>query len=157
MFPKEIDDPVVTEYVNRLANNIARNSDLRVPLKVFLVQQEVRKDGKVVFNPDGQPQQVANAMALPGGFLIVFAGVVLESENESQLAGVLAHEISHSAARHANRLANKAKAFNIAQMATFIGLQIFAPGLFYAVSYLGYFLKGLLLQAIFNGMGWFLP
>jgi Zn-dependent protease with chaperone function len=153
VFPKEIDDPVVTEYVNRLANNIARNSDLRVPLKVFLVQQEVLKDGKVVFNPDGQPQQVANAMALPGGFLIVFAGVVLESENESQLAGVLAHEISHSAARHANRLANKAKAFNIAQMATFIGLQIFAPGLFYAVSYLGYFLKGLLLQAIFNGMG----
>jgi Zn-dependent protease with chaperone function len=153
VFPREVDEAVVTEYVNRLANNIARNSDLRVPLRVFLVQQEARKDGKAVFDRDGQSRQVANAMALPGGFLIVFAGVILESENESQLAGVLAHEISHSAARHANRLANKAKAFNIAQIATFIGLQIFAPGLFYAASYLGYYLKGLLLQAIFNGMG----
>lgn len=153
VFPREIDDAVVTEYVNRIANNLARNSDLKIPLKVFVVRQEVRKDGKPVLDKDGQPQQVANAMALPGGFLIVFSGVLLESENESEFAGVVAHEMAHAAARHANRMANKGKLFSVAQLAAFIGLQIFAPGLFYAASYLGYYLKGLLLQAIFDGMG----
>ncbi len=153
MFPQEIGDPVVTEYVNRIANNLARNSDLQIPLKVFVVRQEIRKDGKPVLDKDGQPQQVANAMALPGGFLIVFSGVLLESENESEFAGVVAHEMAHAAARHANRMANKGKLFSVAQLAAFIGLQIFAPGLFYAASYLGYYLKGLLLQAIFDGMG----
>jgi predicted Zn-dependent protease len=77
----------------------------------------------------------------------------MASENESQLAGVIAHEMAHSAARHARRLANKGRTFSIVQLAAMIGLQVFAPGLFYAGSYLGYYLKGLLLQAIFNGMG----
>jgi len=153
VFPKEIDDPVVTEYVKRIANNIARDSDLQVPLKVFVVQQQVRKDGKPVLDKDGRPQQITNAMALPGGFLIVFSGVLLESENESEFGGVIAHEMAHVAARHSNRLANKGRLFSITQLATFIGLQIFAPGLFSAASYLGYYLKGLLLQAIFDGMG----
>jgi beta-barrel assembly-enhancing protease len=143
----------VTEYINRLANNLARNSDLRVPLKTYVVQQELKKDGKPVLGKDGQPQQVANAMALPGGFLVLYAGVILESENESELAGVIAHEMSHCAARHAQRLASKGKTFSIVQLAAAIGLQVFAPGLFYAASYLSYYLKGLLLQAIFQGMG----
>ncbi len=153
LFPKDVNDPVVKEYVNRLANNIARNSDLQVPLQVFLVQQEVRKDGKLVLDTRGQPQQVANAMALPGGPLVIFAGLVLAAQNESELAGVMAHEMAHISARHANRLANKGKTFSIVQLATMIGLQVFAPGLFYAASYLAYQLKGLLLQAIFNGLG----
>jgi len=153
VLPKEVDDPVLKEYVNRVAQNIARNSDLAVPLKVYLVQQEVRKEGKPILGKDGQPQQVTNAMALPGGSLFIFAGVMLASDNESQLAGVIAHEMAHSAARHGRRLANKGRTFGIVQLAAVIGLQIFAPGLFYAGSYLGYYLKGLLLQAIFNGMG----
>lgn len=153
VLPKEIEDPAVKEYVNRVAQNIARNSDLAVPLKVYVVQQEVRKEGKPILGKDGQPQQVTNAMALPGGSLFIFAGVVLASDNESQLAGVIAHEMAHSAARHGRRLANKGRTFGIVQLAAVIGLQIFAPGLFYAGSYLGYYLKGLLLQAIFNGMG----
>jgi Zn-dependent protease with chaperone function len=153
MFPQEIEDPVVKEYVNRVATNLGRHSDLQVPLKVFVVEQELRKNGRPVLDKNGQPQQVANAMALPGGFLIVFAGVMLESENESELAGVLAHEMAHAAARHSNRMRNKGKVFSIAQLATIIGLQFLAPGLFSAASYLGYYLKGLLLQAIFDGMG----
>jgi hypothetical protein len=73
MLPKTVDDPVLKEYVNRVAQNLARNSDLAVPLKVFLVQQEVRKEGKPILDKDGQPQQVTNAMALPGGYLFIFA------------------------------------------------------------------------------------
>jgi Zn-dependent protease with chaperone function len=151
--PKEIHDPVITEYVNRLANNLARHSDLQVPPKVFVVEQEVRKNDRAVLDRHGRPQQVANAMALPGGYLFVYAGLILEAETESELAGVMSHEIAHVSARHANRLANKGQLFNILGTATMVGLQIFAPGLFTAASYLGYQLKGLLLQGIFNGLG----
>jgi Zn-dependent protease with chaperone function len=153
LFPEEIKDPVVREYVNRLAANLALNSDLQVPLNTYVVQQELKKDGRPVLGKDGQPEQVANAMALPGGYLIIFAGIVLESETESELAGVIAHEMSHCAARHAHRMQSKGKTFGIIQLATTIGLSIFAPGLFQAASYLGYYLKGLLLQGIFQGMG----
>jgi predicted Zn-dependent protease len=118
-----------------------------------VVQQEVRKHGRPVLDKDGQPQQVANAMALPGGYLFVFAGLLLEAETESELAGVIAHEMAHASARHSHRMANKGKWFNVAQLGAVIGLQIFAPGLFHAASYLGYQLKGLLLQGIFNGLG----
>jgi len=153
LFPREIKDPVVTEYVNRLAANLALNSDLQVPLNTYVVQQELKKDGRPVLGKDGQPEQVANAMALPGGFLIIYAGIILESETESELAGVIAHEFSHCAARHAHRMQGKARTFGIIQLATTIGLSILAPGLFQAASYLGYYLKGLLLQGIFQGMG----
>jgi Zn-dependent protease with chaperone function len=153
LFPERIKDPVVTEYVSRLAANLALNSDLQVPLNTYVVQQELKKDGRVVLGDDGQPEQVANAMALPGGYLIIFAGIILESENESELAGVIAHEMSHCAARHAHRMQGKGRTFGILQLAASIGLSIFAPGLFQAASYLGYYLKGLLLQAIFQGMG----
>jgi Zn-dependent protease with chaperone function len=153
LFPQEIKDPVVREYVNRLANNLALNSDLQVPLNTYVVQQELRKDGRPVLGKDGQPEQVANAMALPGGYLIIYAGIILESETESELAGVIAHEMSHCAARHAHRMQSKDKTFGIIQLASTIGLSIFAPGLFQAASYLGYYLKGLLLQGIFQGMG----
>ena len=153
LFPEEIKDPVVREYVNRLANNLALNSDLQVPLNTYVVQRELRKDGRPVLRKDGQPEQVANAMALPGGFLIIYAGIVLESETESELAGVISHEMAHCAARHAHRMQNKSRTYSIVQLATSVGLSIFAPGLFQAASYLGYYLKGLLLQGIFQGMG----
>jgi len=136
-----------------LAQNIARNGDLQVPPRVFVVHQELRKNGKVVLDQQGQPQQVANAMALPGWYLFVYAGMILASGTESELAGVVAHEISHAAARHAHRMASKGTWYNIAQLGAVIGLQIFAPGLFTAASYLGYQLKMLLLQGIFSGMG----
>jgi predicted Zn-dependent protease len=80
---KLLTDPVVNEYVNRVAQNVARNSDLKVPLTV-----------KVIDDP------TINAFALPGGFLYVNSGVLQAADEESQLAGVVAHEIAHVAARH---------------------------------------------------------
>ncbi len=80
---KVITDPVVNEYVNRLAQNVARNSDLTIPLTV-----------KVIDSPE------INAFALPGGFLYVNTGLLLAAEEEDQVAGVVAHEIAHVAARH---------------------------------------------------------
>jgi predicted Zn-dependent protease len=80
---KLITDPVVNEYVNRVAQNIARNSDLTIPLTV-----------KVIDAPG------INAFALPGGYLYVNSGLLQTADEESQLAGVMAHEIAHVAARH---------------------------------------------------------
>jgi predicted Zn-dependent protease len=80
---KFINDPVVTEYVNRVAQNLARNSDLTIPLTV-----------KIIDDP------TINAMTLPGGFMYVNSGILLAADEEDQLAGVLAHEIAHAAARH---------------------------------------------------------
>ena len=80
---KMIIDPVINEYVNRVAQNVARNSDLTIPLTV-----------KVIDAPD------LNAFALPGGFLYVNSGLVLAADEEDQVAGVMAHEIAHVAARH---------------------------------------------------------
>ncbi len=80
---KLITDPVITEYVNRIAQNVARNSDLKVPLTV-----------KVIDAPE------INAFALPGGFLFVYSGLLKAATEEDQVAGVVAHEIGHVAARH---------------------------------------------------------
>ncbi len=80
---KIIKDPVITEYVNRVAQNVARNSDLAVPLTV-----------KVIDDP------TINSFALPGGFVYVNAGLLLAADEEDQIAGVMAHEIAHVAARH---------------------------------------------------------
>jgi predicted Zn-dependent protease len=80
---KLLSDPVVNEYVNRVAQNIARNSDLMIPLTV-----------KVIDSPE------INAFALPGGFLYVNSGLVMAADEEDQIAGVMAHEIAHVACRH---------------------------------------------------------
>ena len=80
---KIIKDPVINEYVNRVAQNVARNSDLKIPLTV-----------KVLDDPS------INAFALPGGFLYVNSGLLKAANEEDQLAGVVAHEIAHVAARH---------------------------------------------------------
>jgi predicted Zn-dependent protease len=80
---KLLTDPVINEYVNRVAQNIARNSDLAIPLTV-----------KVIDSPE------INAFALPGGFLYVNTGLLTAAEEEDQVAGVMAHEIAHVAARH---------------------------------------------------------
>lgn len=80
---KLLSDPVINEYVNRVAQNVARNSDLKIPLTV-----------KVIDDP------TINAFALPGGFLFVNTGLLMAAEEEDQVAGVVAHEIAHVAARH---------------------------------------------------------
>lgn len=83
---KLIADPVVTEYVNRLAQNLVRNSDAKIPFTVKVIDAD----------------QV-NAFALPGGFFYVNSGLILAADSESELAGVMAHEMSHVIAHHAAR------------------------------------------------------
>src|SRR6266576_5940561 len=93
---KLIQDPVITEYVNRIGQNLVRNSDSQVPFTI-----------KVIDADD------INAFALPGGFFYVNSGVLLAADEESELAGVMAHEIAHVAARHATRQMTRAQWANI--------------------------------------------
>lgn len=104
---KFIDDPVVNEYVNRVGQNLVRNSDAQVPFTIKVIDSD----------------QV-NAFALPGGFFYVNSGLVLRADEESELAGVMAHEIAHVCARHGTRNATKGE---IAQLAT-IPLILLGPG-----------------------------
>lgn len=83
---KFVTDPVITEYVNRIAQNLVRNSDAKIPFTI-----------KVIDADD------INAFALPGGFFYVNSGLILAADTESELAGVMAHEISHVIAHHAAR------------------------------------------------------
>lgn len=96
---KLVADPVVTEYVNRLGQNIVRNSDSKVPF-IF----------KVI------DANEINAFALPGGFLYVHSGLLLAADEEAELAGVIAHEVAHVAARHAVRQMTRLNLANIASI-----------------------------------------
>src|ERR1700722_16323833 len=104
---KMVDDPVVTEYVNRVGQNLVRNSDAKVPFTIKVIDSD----------------QI-NAFALPGGFFYVNSGLILRADSEAELAGVMAHEIAHVAARHGTRNETKGE---IAQMAT-IPLILLGPG-----------------------------
>ncbi|MGD0467640.1 MAG: M48 family metalloprotease [Terriglobales bacterium] len=95
---KLVQDPVVTEYVNRIGQNLVRNSDAQVPFTIKVIDSDE-----------------VNAFALPGGFFYVNSGLILAADEEAELAGVMAHEISHVAARHGMRQMTRA---NIAQIAT---------------------------------------
>ncbi len=88
---KFVDDPVITEYVNRVGQNIVLHSDAKVPFTIKVIDSDE-----------------VNAFALPGGFFYVNKGLILAADNEAELAGVMAHEIAHVAARHA--VENQAKA-----------------------------------------------
>ncbi len=96
---KLVTDPVITEYVNRVGQNLVRNSDARVPFTI-----------KVIDNDE------VNAFALPGGFFYVNTGLILAADNEAELAGVMAHEIAHVAARHATKNATRQEIFNLASI-----------------------------------------
>ena len=103
---KLIDDPVVTEYVNRVGQNLVRNSDARVPFTIKVIDSDE-----------------VNAFALPGGFFYVNSGLILRAQEESELAGVMAHEISHVTARHGTKNATRGQ---ILQLAT-IPLLLLGP------------------------------
>jgi predicted Zn-dependent protease len=94
---KIVDDPVISEYVNRVGQNLVRNSDTKVPVTIKVVDSEE-----------------VNAFALPGGFFFVNSGLILKAESESELAGVMAHEIAHIAARHGTRQATRGQIANMA-------------------------------------------
>jgi len=120
---KLVDDPVVTEYVNRVGQNLVRNSDARVPFTIKVIDSDE-----------------VNAFALPGGFFYVNSGLILRAQEESELAGVMAHEIAHVAARHGTKQATKG---DIAQIAS-IPAMIFIP-----YSWAGY--------AMYQGLNFAIP
>jgi len=96
---KLVDDPVIAEYVNRVGQNLVRNSDAKVPFTIKVLDSEE-----------------VNAFALPGGFFFVNSGLILKADNEAELAGVMAHEIAHVAARHGTRQATRGEIINIASI-----------------------------------------
>jgi predicted Zn-dependent protease len=104
---KLINDPIVTEYVNRVGQNLVRNSDAKVPFTIKVIDTDE-----------------VNAMALPGGFFYVNSGLILRADEEAEMAGVMGHEIAHVAARHWARNQTKGE---IAQWAT-IPLILLGPG-----------------------------
>ena len=96
---KLVQDPVVNEYVNRIGQNLVRNSDAQVPFTIKVVDSDE-----------------VNAFALPGGFFYVNSGLVLAADEEAELAGVMAHEIAHVAARHATRQMTRGNWANLATL-----------------------------------------
>ncbi len=124
---KFIEDPLITEYVNRVGQNIVLHSDARIPFTIKVIDSDE-----------------INAFALPGGFFYVNKGLLLAADNEAELAGVMAHEIAHVAARHA--VENQTKGTLLEYLA--LGGSIFLggiPGLIYqntaGLGLLGIFMK----------------
>jgi predicted Zn-dependent protease len=103
---KLISDPVVTEYVNRIGQNLVRNSDSKVPFTIKVIDTDE-----------------INAFALPGGFFYVNSGLILAADNEAELAGVMAHEIAHVAACHVAREQTRSNIVNLASIPL-----VFVPG-----------------------------
>lgn len=102
---KLVEDPVVTEYVDRVGQNIVKHSDAKVPFHIKVVDSDE-----------------VNAFAFPGGHFYVNKGLILAADNEAELAGVMAHEISHVTARHATMRMSKAQYLQIAAIpALFVG------------------------------------
>jgi beta-barrel assembly-enhancing protease len=100
MTTKLITDPVITGYVDRLGQTIVHNSDAQVPFSIKVVESDE-----------------ISAVALPGGYLYVNSGLILVADSEAELAGLMAHEIAHVAARHATRAETRMKIFNILSIA----------------------------------------
>jgi predicted Zn-dependent protease len=100
---KFITDPVVTEYVNRIGQNIVKNSDCKVPFTIKVIDSDE-----------------VNAMALPGGFFYVNSGLILAADEEAEMAGVMAHETAHVCAHHAAREQTRANYAQIGSMASMI-------------------------------------
>ena len=109
---KLVTDPKVTEYINRIGQNLVRNSDSKVPFTIKIIDSDE-----------------VNAFALPGGFFYVNSGLILAADNESELAGVMAHEIAHVAACHVAREQTRGELANLAT----IPLIMVGGGLGYAV------------------------
>ncbi len=100
-----VEDPVVTEFIDKIGQEIVKKSDSKVPFVIKVVDTDE-----------------VNAFALPGGYFYVNKGLIIESENEAELAGVMAHEIAHVAARHATERMTKGQLLQFAAIpAMFVG------------------------------------
>ncbi len=100
---KLVEDPMITEYINRVGQNIVLNSDAKIPFTIKVIDSDE-----------------VNAFALPGGYFYVNKGLIVAAENEAELAGVMAHEIAHVAARHAMENAGKGALLNYGLIAGII-------------------------------------
>jgi hypothetical protein len=108
---KMVEDPIITEYINRVGQNVVLHSDAKVPFTIKVIDSDE-----------------VNAFALPGGFFFVNKGLILAAENEAELAGVMAHEIAHVAARHAMENQGKGTLINYGALAGIIfGGPIISP------------------------------
>jgi predicted Zn-dependent protease len=131
--PKEVEDKAVVDYVKTLAQNLAAHSDLQVPLNLTVL------DSKEI-----------NAFALPGGYLFLERGLLEAADNESELAGVIAHEMSHVVARHGKRLMKKGTIASIIYHAAQVAALVLTGGVagigtYYALQY-GFYGLGLVLN-----------
>lgn len=100
---KMVEDPKITEYINRVGQNIVLHSDAKIPFTIKVIDSDE-----------------VNAFALPGGFFFVNKGLIVAAENEAELAGVMAHEIAHVTARHAMENAGKGTLLNVGLIAGII-------------------------------------
>lgn len=133
LLPPEVEDKAIQEYVNTVAQRIAQKSDLKIPLHISVLQS-----------------REINAFALPGGYLFIERGLLEAADDESELAGVLAHEMAHDAARHANKLMKKATIASIFYQAAQVAAMILTGGVagigtYYALQY-GFYGLGLVLN-----------
>src|SRR5882672_8710653 len=102
--PSYLDDPELTEYVNEVGRRIvAATSDGQQDFEFFLVRDNT-----------------INAFAMPGGFVGVHTGLILAAQTESELAGVLSHEVAHVTQHHLARLLGKQEQMSIPTLAAVI-------------------------------------
>ena len=92
---KLVEDPIIVEYINKVGQNLVLHSDAKVPFTIKVIDADE-----------------INAFALPGGFFYVNKGLILAAENEAEMAGPMAHEIAHVAARHGVEQASKGQIVN---------------------------------------------
>lgn len=139
LMPPEIEDKELVAYLQTLADIVAANSDLKVPVRVFLLNSDE-----------------INAFALPGGFLFINRGLIEKANNESELVGVISHELAHVSARHGARLMKKATIASIFYQAAQVAAVILTGGvagigMYYALNY-GFFGLGLVLDLTLLGV-----
>lgn len=139
LMPKEVEDEAVVGYVKRIGQKIAANSDLQVPLQITVLNSKE-----------------INAFALPGGFVFIERGILEAADDESQLAGVIAHEMSHAVARHGHKLMTKATIAQIIYQAAQVAAVVLTGGIagigtYYAIQY-GFYGLGLTLSLTLLGV-----
>jgi Zn-dependent protease with chaperone function len=139
LLPKEVEDPAVVDYVRGVAKKIAANSDLQIPLVVSVLNSKE-----------------INAFALPGGYIFIERGLLEAADDESQLAGVISHEMSHDVLRHGHKLMRKATIASIIYQAAQVAAVIFTGGAagigtYYALQY-GFFGLGMALNLSLLGV-----
>jgi Zn-dependent protease with chaperone function len=133
LMPPEVEDKAIQEYVGSVGERVAKHSDLKIPLHITVLQS-----------------REINAFALPGGYLFIERGLLEAADDESELAGVIAHEISHDTARHANKLMKRSTIASIFYQAAQIAAVVLTGGvagigMYYALQY-GFYGLGLVLN-----------